>query len=186
MKIGLILTAAMTIHSYGSATARGETKVRIDQTPAAVRKTVESELVGAELEDIAKKRWYGQTVYETDIIRNGQKWEVLIGEDGRILSKRPEGSAEERAANKNDGGEAREAGWRERFDVNKVDLLATGNNPYITMQPGRVLKLRKGIDTLTITILPTTQEVDGVRTGVLEERETKDGKLVEISRNFST
>jgi hypothetical protein len=52
------------------------------------------------------------------------------------------------------------------------------------MQPGRVLKLKHGNDILTVTILPETQEVDGVVTGVLEERETRNGKLVEVSRNF--
>jgi hypothetical protein len=74
--------------------------------------------------------------------------------------------------------------WRDRFDVNKADLLPTGTNAYLTMQPGRVLKLKHGNDTLTVTILSDTQEVDGVTTGVLEERETKDGKLAEVSRNF--
>ena len=52
------------------------------------------------------------------------------------------------------------------------------------MQPGRVLKLKHGNDTLTVTVLAETQEVDGVVTGVLEERETKNGTLVEVSRNF--
>jgi hypothetical protein len=74
--------------------------------------------------------------------------------------------------------------WRERFDVNKADLLPTGTNAYITMQPGRVLKLKHANDTLTVTVLPETQEVDGVVTGVLEERETSNGQLVEVSRNF--
>jgi hypothetical protein len=74
--------------------------------------------------------------------------------------------------------------WRDRFDVNKADLHPTGTNSYITMQPGRVLKLAHGQDTLTVTILPDTQVIDGVTTGVLEERETKNGKLVEVSRNF--
>ena len=74
--------------------------------------------------------------------------------------------------------------WRDRFDVNKADLLPTGTNTYITMQPGRVLQLKHGNDTLTVTILPDTQEVDGVTAGVLEERETKGGKLIEVSRNF--
>ena len=27
--------------------------------------------------------------------------------------------------------------WRDRFDVNKADLVPTGANPYIPMQPGR-------------------------------------------------
>jgi hypothetical protein len=52
------------------------------------------------------------------------------------------------------------------------------------MQPGRVLKLKHRNDTLTVTILRETQQVDGVATGILEERETKNGKLVEVSRNF--
>jgi hypothetical protein len=74
--------------------------------------------------------------------------------------------------------------WRDHFDVNKADLLPTGSNPYITMQPGRVLRLRHGSDTLTVTILSDTEVIEGVTTGVLEERETKNGKLVEVSRNF--
>jgi len=74
--------------------------------------------------------------------------------------------------------------WRDRFDVNKADLLPTGKNAYITMQPGRVLRLKHGMDSLTVTILRETQEVDGVATGVLEERETNHGRLAEVSRNF--
>jgi hypothetical protein len=76
------------------------------------------------------------------------------------------------------------AGWRDHFDVNKSDLMPTGNNPLLTIQPGRVLKLKNGVDTLTVTILPEVKDVDGIKAGVLEERETKDGKLIEVSRNF--
>ncbi len=74
--------------------------------------------------------------------------------------------------------------WRDRFEVNKADLLPTGTNAYITMQPDRVLKLKHGNDMLTITVLAETQAVDGVVAGVLEERETKNGTLIEVSRNF--
>ena len=74
--------------------------------------------------------------------------------------------------------------WRDRFDVDKADLLPTGTNAYITMQPGRIQKLAHGKDTLTVTILRDTQVIDGITAGVLEERETKNGKLVEVSRNF--
>jgi hypothetical protein len=180
MKAGWMLAASMTTALYGCALK--ETKVTVAQTPDAVRKTVQSELAGAELEDIARRTLDGKTVYETDIIRNGHKWEVLIGEDGRILSRLEEGAAEKAADTSVDG--QTKASWRDQFDVNKADLLPTGTNPYITMQPGRVLSLKNGIDTLTVTILPDTQEVDGVRAGVLEERETKNGQLVEVSRNF--
>jgi len=162
--------------------AMKESKVAVGQTPPAVRDTIQRELVGAELEDIARKKVNGQTVYETDVIRDGHKWEVVIGEDGTILSKLQEEAAELGKAKTNPGASA--PAWRDRFDVNRVDLLPTGTNAYLTMQPGRVLKLKNGIDTLTITVLPGTQEIDGIATGVLEERETKNGTLVEVSRNF--
>ena len=63
-------------------------------------------------------------------------------------------------------------------------LAPTGNNPYFPIQPGRVLKLAHGNDRLTVSILPDTKIVDGVTTGVLEEREEKDGQLIEVSRNY--
>ena len=40
----------------------GETKVRLEQVPAPVRQTIERELLGARLEDIALKKRQGQTV----------------------------------------------------------------------------------------------------------------------------
>jgi hypothetical protein len=157
MKAGWVLAASIMTALYGCALR--ETNVAVDQTPDAVRRTVQSQLAGAELEDIAKKTVGGQS-----------------------LSRLEEGAAEQAAGKSADG--QTKAPWRDRFDVNKADLLPTGNNPYITIQPGRVLRLKNGIDTLTVTILPDIQDVDGVKAGVLEERETKDGKLIEVSRNF--
>ena len=74
--------------------------------------------------------------------------------------------------------------WRDHFEVDKARLRPTGTNAYITMQPGRVLRLKHGNDTLTVTVLPDNEQIDGVTTGVLEERETRNGTLVEVSRNF--
>lgn len=191
MKAEYLLAAALTAGILGcSGSPRGnaeqpetgEVKVTIEQVPPAVRDAIKRELVGAELEDIARKQRQGQTVYETDIIKGGQKWEVVIGEDGKVIAKAQEGSKEEREGDemeKHAGG-----GWRETFDVNKADLAHTGNNRWLTMQPGRVLKLRHGNDSLTVTILKDVETVDGVKVGILEERETKDGKLIEVSRNF--
>ena len=162
----------------------GETKVRLDQTPAAVRQTIEHELVGAQLEDIARKERQGKTIYETDIFRNGHKWEVVVGEDGKIISKIQEDSAPEAKSEKQESAKSKQSGWRETFNVNKADLAPTGTNPYLPVQPGKVLKLAHGNDRLTVSILPDTKTVDGVTTGVLEEREEKDGQLIEVSRNF--
>src|SRR5262245_24260747 len=138
-------------HKQGGAEAPGPGAVKgnLAQTQPAVRKTIEKELVGAELEDIAKKQWNGKTIYETDIIRGGKKWEVIVGESGEIIRKAQEGSAEERKADETE--KAKESGWRETFNVNKADLQPTGNNKYLTIQPGKVLKLAAGKDRLTIT-----------------------------------
>jgi len=189
----LILTAAVGLAISGCVTKQrhtaepaetGETKVRLEQTPPAVRQTIERELVDAQLEDIARKDRQGKTIYETDIIRNGHKWEVVVGEDGKVISKVQEGSAEEKKLDQQESAKAASGGWRETFNVNKADLAPTGNNPYLTIQPGKVLKLAHGNDRLTVSILPETKTVDGVTTGVLEEREEKDGQLIEVSRNF--
>jgi hypothetical protein len=75
-------------------------------------------------------------------------------------------------------------GWQEAFEVDKSDLAPTGDSRYLPIQPGRALKLTNGEDTLTITILSDAEAIDGVMVGVLEERETKGGELVEVSRNF--
>ncbi len=162
----------------------GETKVKLDQTPPAVRATIEKELAGAELEDISKKQSNGKTIYETDIIKGGHKWEVIVAEDGSIVHKVQEGSAEEKAEDAKEKA-AKADGYTDHFPVDKTTLVPAGSNKYLLVQPGRVLKLKnKDGDTLTITILPETRTVDGARVGVLEERETKNGKLAEISFNF--
>src|SRR6185295_2800626 len=132
-----IFAAMIAIGMCGCATTQrqaceapeaGETKVSLAQTPAAVRQAIERELVGGELEDIAKKERDGKIIYETDIIRGGHKWEVIVGEDGKIISKLQEGSTEEQKADEQE--KANEAGWRETFDVNKAALTPTGNNKY--------------------------------------------------------
>ena len=74
--------------------------------------------------------------------------------------------------------------WREHFDVDKANLGPTGVNPYFSLMPGTVLTFKHDEDTLTITVLADTKVVDGVTTRIIEERETEDGELVEISRNF--
>jgi len=183
--VGLAICGCVTKQRHTAEPAEaGETKVRLEQTPPAVRQTIERELVDAQLEDIARKDRQGKTIYETDIIRNGHKWEVVVGEDGKLISKVQEGSAEEKKLDQQESAKAASGGWRERFNVNKADLAPTGNNPYLTIQPGKVLKLAHGNDRLTVSILSETKTVDGVITGVLEEREEKNGQLIEVSRNF--
>jgi hypothetical protein len=70
------------------------------------------------------------------------------------------------------------------FKVNKAELSSTGRNPYFILEPGYRLVLEEAGTRLVITVLNETKKVDGVETRVVEERETKGGKLIEVSRNY--
>ena len=74
--------------------------------------------------------------------------------------------------------------WARTFQVDKAALASNGVNRFFDLTPGRVLELRGGDTHLVVTVSNETQMVDGVRTRVVEERESEDGKLIEISRNF--
>ena len=70
------------------------------------------------------------------------------------------------------------------FLVEKGELASTGRNPFFNLEPVNQLTYEDDDERLVITVLNETKIVDGVETRVIEERETKGGKLVEVSRNF--
>src|SRR6188508_448623 len=74
--------------------------------------------------------------------------------------------------------------WTRDFPLEPQDLAASGRNPWFILEPGYQLVYRDGTEELTITVLPETKIVSGVETRVVEERETKNGALVEVSRNY--
>lgn len=80
---------------------------------------------------------------------------------------------------------AAQSAWKDTFAIEKADLRATGRNAYFMLEPGYQLVLEgPGVERLVITVLDETQAVDLVETRIVEERETKGGTLVEVSRNF--
>lgn len=62
------------------------------------------------------------------------------------------------------------------------------NNPYFPLKPGATWTLEGKSDgkdvRLVITVSNETQQVAGVTARIVEERETANGALVEVSRNF--
>ena len=78
--------------------------------------------------------------------------------------------------------------WTETLTPIDEPCSATGRNRYFILEPGYqlVLEGKEGGKTvnLTITVLDETKRVAGVEARVLEERESADGKLVEVSRNY--
>lgn len=74
--------------------------------------------------------------------------------------------------------------WQREFDFSTCNLVTTGRNPYFILEPGFQLVLEGGKEVLKITVLDETVDVDGIKTRVVEEREWRNGALIEVSRNF--
>ena len=87
-----------------------------------------------------------------------------------------------------DEASARRAAFTDEFPIERCTFATTGRNPYFILVPGHRLELegeeKDTVTHLTITVLADTLTVDGVQTRVVEERETEDGELVEVSRNY--
>ncbi|MGA9452108.1 MAG: hypothetical protein WBW41_12285 [Verrucomicrobiia bacterium] len=78
--------------------------------------------------------------------------------------------------------------WMETLVCPDEAFTNVGRNALFILEPGYQLVLagdEGGRNTeVTITVLKETQDIADVPTRVVEERETADGKLVEVSRNF--
>ena len=80
-------------------------------------------------------------------------------------------------------------GFTTEFFTKDCTWSDIGSNTFFILKPGYQLVFKGPGDAgekvdLVITVTDTTKLVDGVKTRVIEEKESADGKLVEISRNF--
>jgi len=80
-------------------------------------------------------------------------------------------------------------GFTTEFFTKDCTWSNIGSNTFFVLKPGYQTVYRGVGDAdekieLVITVQDTTRTVDGVKTRVVEERESADGKLVEVSRNY--
>ncbi|MFW9990831.1 MAG: hypothetical protein ACFFD4_02105 [Candidatus Odinarchaeota archaeon] len=78
--------------------------------------------------------------------------------------------------------------WTEYFNVDNHNFSSVGRNEYFILEPGYQLTLEgkeggKNVE-LVITVLNETEMVGNVETRIVEERESVDGEIIEISKNF--
>ena len=70
----------------------------------------------------------------------------------------------------------------------KCNFLSTGENEYFILKPGYqlILEGKEGKDSsrLVITVLNETKKIGNVETRIVEERETVNGVIEEVSRNY--
>ncbi len=84
--------------------------------------------------------------------------------------------------------EAKDDGWTDSFPIDSYTMVSKGQNRYWSIKPGRYVVLGdigpSGSEFVVISVLDETEMVDNIETRVIEEREYKNGKLAEVSRNF--
>jgi hypothetical protein len=81
-----------------------------------------------------------------------------------------------------------EQNYQDSFNVDEQNFVSTGKNTYFILEPGYQLVFEGEEDgqkmELVITVTNETKKIGNVETRVLEEKETADGKLTEVSKNY--
>ena len=76
------------------------------------------------------------------------------------------------------------AEWQSRFTLDRKNLGIQGTNPYFNLTPGYQLSYTHKKDAEVVTVLNETRVIDGITTRVVEDRESHDGSLAELTRDY--
>ena len=78
--------------------------------------------------------------------------------------------------------------WKDKFDFSSCHWSSTGKTDYFILEPGyqEVLEGKEAGKAvkLVITVIKETKKIGNIETRIVEERETHDGALEEVSRNY--
>ena len=158
-----------------------ECLVEPSEIPEKVSNTLEDEFSGWEIEGSELSETEEGTAYEFKLKSNDNEIEVVISMEGMVL-ERPDGSRDMTAS----GGTEME--FTSDFSWDECSFSTTGSNSFFILEPGYQLTLKgkeKGEEAeLVITVLNETKMVNGIETRVVEERESVNGELEEVSRNY--
>ncbi len=179
----LMLTASLV----PALAQEGEKKIGIDQVSARVKAAILKEVGDGKLVDIGVFTQEDRKVYEIEMVVDNKEFDVLFSSAGKVLRRTFEGLKAKEGEEQEEAGKQADT-FQDSFDLENRNLGPTGRNKYFILEPGYqlVLEGKEGEHTvkLAITVLGETKRIAGVETRVMEERETVDGKLIEISRNF--
>ena len=67
-----------------------EVEMTLDQAPPAVREGLKREAGGAAIAKVEKETEGGVTGYEADVKIDGKDWEIVVDENGKLISKKPD------------------------------------------------------------------------------------------------
>jgi hypothetical protein len=192
--IGSMLVTAAVALGAGCATEKSQAelqaKAKISQAQAQ-RTALAKAPPGGSVKDFELEEERGQLVWSFDIAAPGTKdiTEVLVDAiTGEVIATGNESPAQHAKEAQEKATERAGQSWKETITAPDEPFSTSGRNRYFILEPGYqlVLEGKEGGKTvaLTITVLDETKQVGNVQTRVVEERETTDGKLVEVSRNF--
>ena len=74
--------------------------------------------------------------------------------------------------------------WQRNFHPDKASLRPSGVNPYFRLESGYRMNYQSGSHTDTVTVLPATKLIDGVETRVVEDKESENGDLIELTHDY--
>ena len=86
--VGILVIAGVVVGIGAVATQRmtdEDVEVSIDAVPAAVRATILAEAQGNTIQEVEMENENGQTVYEAEVIIDGQEIDILVAADGTLL-----------------------------------------------------------------------------------------------------
>jgi len=182
----MLRLAAIGLASLSLRAQAGEKKTTIDDVPMAVRAAILERVGDGKLVDIGVYQKDGHTVYEVEMVVGGKEYDVQFAEDGTALGGSFEGDKSGAAAEP--AAAAASGPFQDEFHLAERKLATSGRSRFFVLEPGYQLVL-EGDDgdhraRLTITVLDETKRIGDFETRVVEERETVDDELVEVSRNF--
>jgi hypothetical protein len=93
-----------------------EVEMKLADCPAAVQKTLKREADGAKIDKVDKMSKEGRNLYEIDVKIDGRNYEVIVTEEGLLLSKELDEEDEEEG---NDEKGEKEEGKKEDKDDDK-------------------------------------------------------------------
>jgi len=161
-----------------------EKKITLDKVPGKVKKAILKAVGNGRLVDIGVFTGGGKKLYEIEMVVDGREFDVLFSSDGKVVRKTFEGF---KAKGKKSAGKKADP-FQNSFDLESRELASRGSNRYFILEPGYqlVLEGKEGERTvqLKVTILSETKKIGNIVTRIVEERESVDGALIEISRNF--
>jgi len=179
--IAVGLSTMLVVSGLSSDAAAQEKKVTVpaSELSAVIKKAIEKAVPGGKVLKI-EKEVEGEDPGQYDVeIRSGAKlYEVEISPQGEVIEVKETTSPEE------DSEREQTRKWTESFGQENCTFSSVGRNRFFSLEPGYQLVLESSSEKVVITVLEQTKKIGNVKTRVIEEREEKDGKLAEVSRNF--